>query len=355
MKGNKGEWSEVYVFLKLLSKGNLYPADQNLNKIPNIFYPIIAIIRDNLEYHKNSEIKIIDGKTNKILGKVPVEEFIKYSQIILESIINSAKPSFPIEGAESFLEKIKCRTLKAPSKDKRDITIIIHDRITQINTSLGFSIKSKLGGASTLLNPSKSTNFIYEVSGPEKTQKDIEEINKKNEKNKIRNRINLLLEEGYYFYFIKIQNKIFECNLQVIDSNLPLIISKIIFYYYRGDGYLLKDLVQCLKKENPCGFITKFDHNYYEYKLKQLLTSVALGMTPAKSWSGRFDATGGYLVVREDGEVVCYHLYNYNEFQDYLFNNTKLETPSTKKFDFGYLFNSNNSLSIKLNLQIRFI
>ena len=45
MKGNIGDWSEVYVFLKLLSEGKLNAADSNLNAIPNVYYPIIKIIR----------------------------------------------------------------------------------------------------------------------------------------------------------------------------------------------------------------------------------------------------------------------------------------------------------------------
>ena len=32
---NKGEWSELYVFLKLLGSGILYAADADLNKIEN--------------------------------------------------------------------------------------------------------------------------------------------------------------------------------------------------------------------------------------------------------------------------------------------------------------------------------
>ncbi|NLB89535.1 MAG: HpaII family restriction endonuclease, partial [Syntrophomonadaceae bacterium] len=37
--GNKGEWSEVYTFFKLLSDGRLYAADADLNKIEDIYYP----------------------------------------------------------------------------------------------------------------------------------------------------------------------------------------------------------------------------------------------------------------------------------------------------------------------------
>ena len=33
---NKGEWSELYVFLKLLGEGILYAADSDLNKIENL-------------------------------------------------------------------------------------------------------------------------------------------------------------------------------------------------------------------------------------------------------------------------------------------------------------------------------
>ena len=38
---NKGEWSEVYALFKLLSEGKLYAGDKDLNKIPNLIYPII--------------------------------------------------------------------------------------------------------------------------------------------------------------------------------------------------------------------------------------------------------------------------------------------------------------------------
>ncbi|MCQ2740142.1 MAG: HpaII family restriction endonuclease [bacterium] len=36
-------------------------------------------------------------------------------------------------------------------------------------------------------------------------------------------------------------------------------------------------------------------------------------------------------------------------------NNTRLETPSTTKYDFRYIYQENGKNYIKLNLQIRFI
>ena len=38
---NKGEWSEIYVFLRLLEVGKLYAADAELNKNDDVFYNII--------------------------------------------------------------------------------------------------------------------------------------------------------------------------------------------------------------------------------------------------------------------------------------------------------------------------
>ncbi|MGL5893993.1 MAG: HpaII family restriction endonuclease [Bacteroidales bacterium] len=46
-------------------------------------------------------------------------------------------------------------------------------------------------------------------------------------------------------------------------------------------------------------------------------------------------------------------LYYYLE--EYLFNNTKLETPSTSRHDFGTIYKEEDDYFLKLNLQVRFI
>jgi type II restriction enzyme len=78
-------------------------------------------------------------------------------------------------------------------------------------------------------------------------------------------------------------------------------------------------------------------------------------MTPSKVWAGKFDATGGYIIVKDDGEILCYHIYNRNQFEDYLIANTKLDTASTTRHEFGRVYQEEGKYFIKLNLQIRFI
>ena len=41
LSGNKGEWSEIYAFLRLLEVKKLYAADAELNKKDDMFYNII--------------------------------------------------------------------------------------------------------------------------------------------------------------------------------------------------------------------------------------------------------------------------------------------------------------------------
>ena len=76
---NNGEWSELYVFLKLLGDGVLYAADANLNKINDLYYPLIEILRKENEqikhYVKNDvNINIVDDAGKNVLT-LPVTEF----------------------------------------------------------------------------------------------------------------------------------------------------------------------------------------------------------------------------------------------------------------------------------------
>ena len=117
----------------------------------------------------------------------------------------------------------------------------------------------------------------------------------------------------------------------------------------------MAELIKETAHDNPLKFDMSGNHNFYDYKIKKLLTDIALGMMPSKVWSGQLDATGGYLIVKKDGEILCYHIYNRNEFEDYLLINTKLETASSSRHDFGTIYSENDELLFKLNLQIRFV
>ena len=57
LTGNKGEWSEIYTLLKLLGEGKVYAGDQHMNKIHDLFYPIIMILRQEKEGNFNYKLQ----------------------------------------------------------------------------------------------------------------------------------------------------------------------------------------------------------------------------------------------------------------------------------------------------------
>lgn len=207
--GNKGEWSEIYTFIKLLADGKLYAANENLEKMRDVFYPIIKILRNETG---NREVQYINSDTNGniIISienqdediHIPIAEFKRYSDILLQKIKNSKGSSFFIEEVEGFLEEIKCTKLKAPSKDKTDIRMVVHDLNTGMSPNLGFSIKSMLGNPSTLLNTSNATNFIYEIIGTRFDDYQIKVINATDTNRKVRDRLNLISEYGGILFFL---------------------------------------------------------------------------------------------------------------------------------------------------------
>ena len=355
LSGNKGEWSEIYALFKLLGDKQLFAGDADLNIVEELFYPIIKIIRNesggNFEYEINSDLVIISGGKEEL--RIPVNTFTEQSAKLL-TIIKGSTGAFSIPEIETFMQSINCSSLKAKSTSKSDIRIVIHDQKINQTAELGFSIKSQLGGQATLLNAGKTTNFIYHISGIYPTENEMKRINEIDSKSKIKDRIESIKKSGGNVEYLSLEQDVFKNNLVLIDSLLPNILAEIVKTFYTSNLSTIKDLTENINDINPLNYDNQFAHTFYEYKLKRFLTDVALGMTPSKVWNGIYDATGGYLIVKENGDVLCYHIYNRNQFEDYLFQNTKLETASSSRHEFGKIYEKEGKIYIKLNLQIRF-
>lgn len=364
IKGNIGEWSEIYVLLKLLGDGVVHAGDENLNAIKNLIYPIIKILRDEgkgkLEYVPKNANVIIQDSNGTVLLSLPVTDFQQQAFNLfcaMQSVGSGgvSKGTFEIPSTENFMTKIHCHTLKAPSTDKTDIRIILHDGRTKLNPEMGFSIKSQLGGDSTLLNAGKTTNFNFKICGNTLTDADIDEINALNPKQKkVISRVQAIKDKGCTLVFDKVDNPIFRNNLAMLDSSLGEIIGMLLLEQLNQSTNMLKPLVDSLSSKNPLHFDMSQNIPYYAYKVKHLLTSSALGMMPGKAWNGKYDANGGYLVVKDTGDVLCYHFYDRNRFEDFLYNNAYLERSSTTRHGYAKIIKeADGSLSFKLNLQIR--
>ena len=326
--------------------------------IQDLFYPIIRILREKKATCFNESLEekeiVLQTPNEEELLRLPAETFLTEAEKLL-SYIKSEKGVFSVPTIDSFLNSIHCHSMKASSSKKTDIQIVLHDYRTKINSEMGFSIKSHLGADSTLLNASIATNFTYKVKGIVLSKKEIEEINAlDSSRKKVIERVERIKEKGGHFLFDKVENDTFRNNLILIDSNMPAIIAHLLLEQFDSNSSKIQDLIIRLTESNPLNYDIKQQSLFYEYKIKQFLTSAALGMMPTMSWDGRYDANGGYLVIKKDGEIVCYHFYDKNRFEDYLFSNTYLERSSTTRHKYATLIKEEDgSLSFKLNLQIR--
>ncbi|WP_134088547.1 HpaII family restriction endonuclease [Olivibacter sp. XZL3] len=357
LSGNKGEWSELYALFKLLADGNLYVGDKDLNRIEDLFYPIVKILRSErsgeYQYIRDiAHILISDGSKDEPIT-IPITEFETQANRLL-SKIKAERGTFIYPELDGFLERINCKSIKAKSSKKTDIHVVIYDTNVSRQSDLGFSIKSQLGGDSTLLNAGRTTNFIYRINGVAFTETKIDEINAIDSKSKIRDRISAIQIAGGQFEYIGMENDIFEGNLKMIESFLPNILADFLLNFNCGIASSIDVLTSNITESNPLKFKSRHPHEFYAYKINRFLTDIALGMMPNTVWDGKYDATGGYLVVKKDGEIVCYHIYKKNEFEDYLFYNTKLETASSSRHGFGVIYKDGGEYFFKLNLQIRF-
>lgn len=340
MSGNKGEWSELYVFMKLLGQGRVYAANEKVEKIDEVYYPILKIMREETKGEvvdyviQDSQISV-EIQSKKIIS-VDRTEMTNKANELLEEIAN-------------FANGIKVTKIKAPSADTTDISMQIEDIHTNFIRNVGFSIKSEVGNPPTLLNAGLTTNFIYKVTGISMEQ--AKEINAIDTRTKIKDKMSKIAELGGKIQYWGMNHDGFKRNLIMVDSSMPEIIGNMLLYFYTEDVKDCDKLVDMLGDRDPLGY---GDPMMYTYKFKKFLCSCALGMKPAKPWDGLDEANGGYIIVKADGEILAYHIYNRNFFEQYLLDNTYLERASTSRHEYMSLYEKNGEMFIKLNLQIRF-
>jgi len=353
LSGNIGEWSEIYTFFKLLADGKLHASNADLSLNPSSYYPIVKIIRQqkNFTYEyvlDDTSVSISTDAGSVAIRTITREDFANAAKNLL-SAIGVAQATFAVPTVDEILEKSGITSLKEPHSDKGDISLVAHDSHVNKDIDFSFSIKSQLGSASTLLNASGATNFKFGIVG-ELTNQEITDLNKLGPKDLLRD----LASKNIKIELLEMHNQQFETNLKMIDSQMPQIVASLMLAYYSGRGTTVADLVKVITADDQLNY-GRAASEIYSHKVKTMLTDVALGMTPSRRWTGDYDATGGYIIVKSDGEIVCFHAYNREAFKDYLLNTTKMETASRSRHDFGHLYRDGKNLQIDLNLQIRFI
>ena len=182
----------------------------------------------------------------------------------------------------------------------------------------------------------------------------INKINAEGEEDDVTSRMLMIERLGGVLKYNDVADKIFRSNLSMIDLHAGRMFAEMTRIMWLDGITKVSELTEEIKKLNPLKIKDELinKHGYYEYKVKELLLALAMGMRPAKMYNGTDSAISGFLFVTAEGEVLCYQKAFRQVFADFLYQNSRLEKGSTEKDKYGYLERENGVYYFKLNLKI---
>tara|TARA_B100001029_G_scaffold4465_1_gene3238 strand:- start:526 stop:1584 length:1059 start_codon:yes stop_codon:yes gene_type:complete len=344
-KKNKGEWSETLCLLKILCSPNwkIFLGDKegnSTNKHAEV-EEIKSLESDAVTYVNLSEEYFSLG--NKKVNKSETKEIF---DLFFKEVVDSNENPLLITNPKirSFCEAIKIPS-KAPANIKSDLLFKF------LNEDLfeGVSIKSLIAGRPSIINSSSHTRISYSLSVNEDF--DIGEANPKKVKNTKNGPKESSDTKGTVKYIdnktvgwtSSIESDTFRATLKRINPDLPEIIGKLVFYSY-------------LDTNRSFNFL--FDN--YDFtdedkeEFKRFLLIYSSGVMPKEEWDGS-DPCKCTINLSKEGGLVLYRASEENStYEDYLFQNTSLDSPSSRTSGIkDHVIESNNEFKLLLSLNIR--
>ena len=369
---NKGEWAEFYVMLKLLGEGKLYAADNKLKKKLDSYLDVLKIIRQEyetqvLEYivdRDDSSVIVKPQGAETVLATIPMTEFEKCATTLFQGIkhakgMSVSAPDSVCEFAKViYVGKPKAPAVKALKRQfggKNDIFIEVRDGQTAIVSVMGFSIKSKFGHNPTLFNAGSSSQYLFRLSGCDDTiMKEFNSITDGKGGRAWGCCVQYLHSHRIGAEFARTQYPVYGENLYLVRESMAQIMAWCVHdrLLTREPEHRVKETVERMAVANPLGVGNP--DIYYEKAIKDFLMAGFTGMTAGSKWDGKEQVNGGYIVVMDDGDVICYHSNDRESFRDYLYRNTYFEYVSADKYNWGYIVKIDGEYYLPLNISVRF-
>ena len=353
-EATKREWSELYTFFRLLDKGEVYAGSPQVKKNEDECLPIALIQR---EEHDGTRKYIIEQDEVHIVSetmdaRILRTRFAEMADTILKGIKASSEDVVVSpEGVEEFLDEVSVFDLEAKTDDRTDFYVAFY----HVNSPLiGFNVRSRLSAMNPLLDGGRSANLKYEQTGIKFANPMINQVNAINTINEVYERLMLIERLGGILKYSDVADRVFRSNLLMIDLHFPRVIAEMLRIMHTEGVIKISELTDRIKEMNPLKIKEELlvKHGFYEYKMKQFLLALALGMRPAKIFTGEDSAVSGMLLVDGKGEVLCYQKADRKTFEDFLFNNSRLEKGAIEKDKYGFLERENGMTYFKLNLKI---
>lgn len=334
---------------------NILTDSRNIDKLADFFYPLYMILCNEKYVYKKDlskktiEITTINGAT---LLCTQASEFYEALIALLRDIQHSDK----IATVNNFIGKIFSNKLEQRSKS-------CVAKILWIDC-----YNKKVECESTIVEFSgDNTNFIFEVKGKMDDEK-MEHFNNifktAVRKGEICNdiatadRMQYLHKIGCDLEFAGTAKNDARANLiKCGGMEMPAIVGGMLkkFYFENLSGPTsVEDCIDYLAENDIVGYGFDDLKNTYRGKIAHFLLCTFTGMRLGTPWNGRQEVNGGYIVVKNNGDVVVFHSTIANEFKYFLVAKMRMEGPSHSRYKDMVIYKEGNRYFLKLALQLRF-
>ena len=357
-EASRRDWSELYAFFRLLADGYVCAgqADGNANEEKKL---TVAMVQR--EEHDGTRKYIIESEYIHLLGegydeRFPREDFGIVAQLVGDMLKQGGgeEELTSPEGVEEFLDTVSIYNLEAKTDDRTDFYVAFWSADAPL---IGFRSYSRLGGMIPLLDGGRVANIKFEQTGVRFPNPTINKINCLESPNEVIDRMLMIERMGGILKYNDVADKVFRSNLLMIDLHFPRVVAEMLRIMYYEGITRIPELTERIKEINPLKIKTELitKHRFYEFKVKQFLLTLAMGMRPAKLYNGTDSAVEGFIYTDAEGNTMCYHKADRHTFEDFLYNHTRHEKGSLDNDKYGYLERENNLFYFKLNLKIGFV
>ena len=367
-KATKRELGEIYAFFRLLAEGKVYMGTSRVQKEENGCRPVVMLQREEHDgtrryYIEETEVRMVSGEVDRSGRFVPKSEgveacfpradFSEAADCVLDLLKHSPGEVVEVpDGLEGFLDAVRIYDLEAKTDDRTDFKLAFWHVDAPLT---GFCVRCRLSPMNPLLDGGRTANLKLEQTGVKFAVPTVNKVNALPESpGEVAERMRMIERLGGVLKYSDVADRVFRCNLLMIDLHFPRMLAEMVRLMHLEGITRVSELTERIKELNPLKIKDELiqKHGFYEYKMKQFLLALALGMRPAKIFRGTDSAVEGMLLVDGEGEVLCYHQSCRQDFAEFLYQNTRFEKGAPEKDKYGFLERENGTWYFKLNVKI---
>lgn len=267
------------------------------------------------------------------------------------------------DAMEAFLDDIQMQSIGGISEGPYHILLGINGQKTAVTGVLNRcgSITTRLldGGRAANLKLLQTGTRFAQPMAQKVNNEGIEVLEESHNSTEaisrvIRDRMVMIERMGSSLKYDDVADKVFRCNLAMIDLHMGRLLTEIVRTSYLEDMVRIDELIARMNEENPLKVKQELieKHHYYEHKLRQLLFACLGGMRPAKIYTGSDNLPAFFLLLTPDGTPVLFDATDRDLLSRFLMLNTRLERGHLEKDHYGELERENNQYFFKLNLKL---